>query len=170
MKLRKSLRHYDFPLPAERKKRGEKVGATSTFFPLLFHRGNPKTHCDTSEIRSASTKLNPPPHHRALPTVRAVSPLCREILFVWRSNPKAAKTATVGRFRKILRFAPAGAWLSQTLVWGKQSVWLSACRTPAPEREYRAAARTHFTTQETEELNVRKPKTKPNLNHPGDGR
>ena len=55
-------------------------------------------------------------------------------------------------------------------VWGKQSVWLSACRTPSPKGVNRAAARTHSITKETEELNVRKPKTKPNPNHPGDGR
>ena len=34
----------------------------------------------------------------------------------------------------------------------------------------RAAARTLLIIYETEELNVRKPKTKPNPNHPGDGR
>ena len=27
---------------------------------------------------------------------------------------------------------PLGGEFSQTLVWGKQSVWLSACRTPTP--------------------------------------
>ena len=27
---------------------------------------------------------------------------------------------------------PVGGEFSQTLVWGKQSVWLSACRTPTP--------------------------------------
>ena len=31
-------------------------------------------------------------------------------------------------------------------VWGKQSVWLSACRTPSPKGENRAAARTHSET------------------------
>ena len=39
---------------------------------------------------------------------------------------------------------PEGSKVSQTLVWGKQSVWLSACRTPAPAGENRAEARTHF--------------------------
>ena len=33
---------------------------------------------------------------------------------------------------------------AQTLVWGKQSVWLSACRPPTPEGENRAEAQTHF--------------------------
>ena len=39
---------------------------------------------------------------------------------------------------------PVGGEFSQTLVWGKQSVWLSACRTPDPNGENRAEARTHF--------------------------
>ena len=39
---------------------------------------------------------------------------------------------------------PLGGEFSQTLVWGKQSVWLSACRTPDPNGENRAEARTHF--------------------------
>ena len=42
-------------------------GGASTFFPLRFHRGNPKSCWHTSEIRSASTtstKLNPPSRHK----------------------------------------------------------------------------------------------------------
>ena len=39
---------------------------------------------------------------------------------------------------------PLGGVVTQTLVWGKQSVWLSACRTPDPNGENRAEARTHF--------------------------
>ena len=32
------------------------------------------------------------------------------------------------------------------MVWGKQSVWLSACRTPNPKGENRAEAQTHLET------------------------
>ena len=39
---------------------------------------------------------------------------------------------------------PLGGNSAQTLVWGKQSVWLSACRTPDPNEENQAEARTHF--------------------------
>ena len=109
MKLQKPLRHYEYPLPTEWKKRGAKVGAASTFFPLLFHRVNPKTHCSTSEIRSASTtstKSHPPPRHRALPTVRALLPLCRQIFFLWGSNPKAAEKPTVGAVSGNLQSLP----------------------------------------------------------------
>ena len=67
-----------------------------------------------------------------VPPVRAVLPLCREILFLWSGNPNTAQKATVGAIWGNCEFCPCGGGISQTLVWGKQSVWLSACRTPSP--------------------------------------
>ena len=43
------------------------------------------------------------------PPVRAVLPLCREILFLWSRNPNAVQKATVGRIGGKTIFAPAGA-------------------------------------------------------------
>ena len=54
-----------------------------------------------------------------------------------------------------LKKLPEGSKSTQTLVWGKQSVRLSACRTPAPEGENRAEARTHF----EDFMKARKPDT-----------
>ena len=51
----------------------------------------------------------------------------------------------MGRSKGKYDLTPAGE-ISQTLVWGKQSVWLSACRTPNPKGENRADARTHSIT------------------------
>ena len=64
--------------------------------------------------------------------VRAVLPLCGLFLAKWNRNPKSAEKPTVGRNIEQYELTPAGG-ISQTLVWGKQSVWLSACRTPNPK-------------------------------------
>ncbi len=63
-----------------------------------------------------------------VPPVRAVLPLCRQNLFLWGSNPKAAEKPTIGAVSGNYEACPCGGGFSQTLVWGKQSVWLSACR------------------------------------------
>ena len=55
-------------------------------------------------------------------------PLCREILFLWSRNPKVAEKPTIGAVLGNYEVCPCAGWFSQTLVWGKQSVWLSACR------------------------------------------
>ena len=78
-----------------------------------------------------------------VPPVRAVLPLCGLFLEKWSSNPKSAEKPTVGRSNEKYESTPAGG-ISQTLVWGKQSVWLSACRTPTPKGENRAEAQTHL--------------------------
>ena len=58
-------------------------------------------------------------------------PLCGLFLAKWSRNPKSAEKPTVGRNIEQYELTPGG--ISQTLVWGKQSVWLSACRTPNPK-------------------------------------
>ena len=80
-KLQKSLRHLDFSSPAEWERCGETVGGASTFFPLRFHRRNPKSRWRTSEIRFASTtstQSQPPPYQEVK---TAVAPVCRFLLW-----------------------------------------------------------------------------------------
>ena len=71
----------------------------------------------------------------------------------------------MGRNSEKYELTPAGG-ISQTLVWGKQSVWLSACRTPTLKGEPGGCPDPLNNTFETEELNDRKPKTKPNNDRP----
>ena len=61
-----------------------------------------------------------------------------------------------------------GRYVFPDLVWGKQSVWLSARRVPHPRRGEPGGSPDPLMTYETEELDVRKPKTKPNLDRPAD--
>ncbi|MGN0998621.1 MAG: hypothetical protein ACI4PO_03615, partial [Faecousia sp.] len=49
------LRLYGFSETAEWAGRGEKVGVSSTFFPLLFHLWNLENRCGSRKIRFAST-------------------------------------------------------------------------------------------------------------------
>ena len=169
----KAVAKLRFFITAERKKRGKKVGAASTFFPLLFHRGNPQTHCGTSKIRSASitsTKSHPPPRHRALPAVRALLPLCRQISFLWGSNLKAAEKPTVGAVSGNLRSLPLRWRVFPDFSLGQAE--RLAVRLPHPptlKGEPGGSPDPLYNTKR-EELNVRKPKTKPNFDHPGDGR
>ena len=70
-----------FSSPAEWERCGAKVGGASTFFPLRFHRRNPKSRWRTSEIRFASTtstQSQPPPYQEVK---TAVAPVCRFLLW-----------------------------------------------------------------------------------------
>ena len=71
----------------------------------------------------------------------------------------------MGRSDKKYEYDPCEG-ISQTLVWGKQSVWLSACRTPPLKGAPGGSPDPLNNTYETEELNDRKPTTKPNIDRP----
>ncbi len=59
-------------------------------------------------------------------------PLCRQNSFLWGSNPYVTEKRRRADLQEARNLPLRGTF--PDVVWGKQSVWLSACRFPLPQR------------------------------------